>query len=84
MNNAIQSITLQFKDGHEVVLSLDCKRGIRHPTEDDFVMLEVPVFTSNTSGVVAISPMQLDSFTRSGMIREVIKWMTRQTRTRNG
>lgn len=84
MNNGIQSITLQFRDGHEVVLSLDCKRGIKHPTEEDFVMLEVPVFSSNSSGVLVVSPMQLDSFARSGLIREVVKWMTRRTQNRNG
>lgn len=76
-------MSIEFKDGHQVVLSLDCIKGMQHPEEENFVILKIPVFTSTSSGHLMLSPAQLDSFVRSSFIKEVAKWMTKRSSRRN-
>jgi len=74
----VQCITVQFSDGFEMSIMLDSAKGVQHPEEEQFVMLNIPVFTSTGSGHMVVSPRQLDSFVRSGLMREAHRWLTRK------
>ena len=73
-----QSVTIQFDDGFEISLVLDSIKGIPHPHEQEFVVLEVPVFTSTSTGSMMVTPRQMDSFMRSSLLREAHKWLTQK------
>lgn len=74
----VQAITIQFDDGFEVCLMLDSVVGMQHPEEEQFVMLNVPVFTSQGSGTLVVTPRQMDSFMKNGLMREAHRWLTKK------
>jgi hypothetical protein len=73
-----QSVTIKFEDGFEVCIMLDLVKGVQHPQEEQFVMLNVPIFTSAGSGHLTLTPRHIESFMKSGLIREAHRWLTRK------
>lgn len=74
----VQSISVCFDDGFQMTLMIDSLKGVEHPTENDFVMLHIPVFTNAGSGHLTVSPRQMDAFMRNGLMREAHKWLMKK------
>jgi len=74
----VQSMSVRFDDGFEMTLMVDSVIGVEHPDEKEFVVLHIPVFTSIGSGHLTVSPRQMDSFMRNGLLREAHKWLMKK------